>query len=168
MFLALPSLEYKDSYIEALKEFRLEHHEQEAQYLERAEKDADKLVRHLLGHSQGLGLPEGHVPQTTFWLIDNGEYIGETRIRHYLNENLRKVNGHIGYSIRPSKRRQGYGKSILKLALAKAKELGIEKALLTCDASNIGSKKIIEAAGGIFDSEGPGDNGPKLKYWVPT
>ena len=54
--------------------------------------------------------------------------------------------------IRPSKRNQGYGKKILQLALLKAKALGINKVLITCDETNIASKKIIEASDGVFEN----------------
>lgn len=59
------------------------------------------------------------VPQTSFWMYDNDEPIGYGRIRHYLNENLEKTSGHIGYAIRKSKRGQGYGNKILKLLIEK-------------------------------------------------
>ena len=38
-------------------------------------------------------------------------------IRHYLNEELSKFGGHIGYSIRPTERNKGYAHEQLKLAL---------------------------------------------------
>ena len=56
--------------------------------------------------------------------------------------------GHIGYKIRPSERRKGYGKLICRLAIGEARKLGIGDILITCDDDNIGSRKIIEANGG--------------------
>lgn len=165
MFLTLPSTEYQESYIAALEEFRAEG-SQEGLNLEKAKSNLPGLALKLREESEGKGLPEGWVPRTLYWLIDADEYIGEVSIRHYLNDSLRKIGGHIGYVIRPSKRRQGYGKKILELALPKAKELGIERALLTCIASNIASKKIIESAGGVFEREAPGENGPRHYYWI--
>ena len=45
-----------------------------------------------------------------------------------------------------------------------ATEHGIEQALLTCDADNVASRKVIEACGGILEDDRRG----MLRYWVPT
>lgn len=169
MKLILPSEEYKESFIEAVKEYRAEgdmhRYDLDINFLE---NNFAKYVSQILAQANGESLPEGYVPQTTFWLVDNGEFIGRVSIRHTLTEELLKVGGHIGYDIRPSKRQKGYGKKILELALPKAKELGINRALVTCDETNIGSKKIIEANGGVLeDSYEQGDDKPrKLRYWI--
>jgi predicted acetyltransferase len=78
------------------------------------------------------------------------------------------MGGHIGYEIRPVKRRQGYGTEILRLGLEKARELGLRKVLVTSDEDNIGSRKIIEHNGGIFENaiEIEGDPVQKLRYWI--
>ena len=60
--------------------------------------------------------------------------------------------GHIGYSIRPSYRRRGYGHRILQLALEKCGDLGMERVLVTCDEDNAASRRIIEANGFVFES----------------
>jgi len=85
-----------------------------------------------------------------------------------LNSDLLKWGGHIGYEIRPSKRRHGYGTEILRLGLEKAKQVGLHKALVTCDETNIGSKKIIENNGGQFENALAIDGSPvkKLRYWI--
>ena len=45
-----------------------------------------------------------------------------------------------------------YTKEMLKSALSFCKEIGIERALITCDDDNIGSEKTIIANGGIYES----------------
>lgn len=174
MKLVFPSSEYKDSFIQALKEYqatdaadRKDIYELNSEDLE---KDFTLYVSKLLSESEGKNLPDGYVPQTTYWLIDNDEFIGRVSIRHTLTELLLREGGHIGYDIRPSKRNKGYGKKILQLSLPKAKELGIHKALVTCDENNIGSKKIIEANGGVFENVIEiGKGRPrKLRYWITT
>jgi len=119
-------------------------------------------------HERGRDLPKGWVSHSTYWLIEKNMFVGEVQIRHKLSKHLRKIGGHIGYLIRPSMRKKGYGKKILALALKKAKRIGINKALVTCDATNIGSKKIIEASGGIFEkTTNMGRGKPKkLLYWI--
>ena len=79
-----------------------------------------------------------------------------------------KEGGNIGYGIIPSKRGLGYGTKALKLTLEKAKELGLKKVLLTCNSTNIGSKKVIEANGGLLENEILGEEGKpnKLRYWI--
>jgi predicted acetyltransferase len=108
--------------------------------------------------------PGGHVPATTLWWLEGPEYLGRLAIRHVLNAQLREVSGHIGYDVRPSVRRRGHATAMLRAALPVARSLGIEKALVTCDVENLGSRKAIEANGGVFEDE----RGGKRRYWVAT
>lgn len=56
---------------------------------------------------------------------------------------------------------------MLKLALEKAKEKGINKVLVTCNKENIASKKTITKNGGIYESEEIEDNGTiVLCFWM--
>ena len=49
----------------------------------------------------------------------------------------------------------------------KAKKLGIQKALVVCDESNIGSEKTIIKNGGIHDSNYIEEDGNVVKrYWI--
>ena len=73
--------------------------------------------------SKGVDLPEGHVPDTYFFLWNNQEIVGLFKIRHYLNDFLRKGAGHIGYGILPEYRGQGYAKQGLLLAIEKCNEI---------------------------------------------
>ena len=80
------------------------------------------------------------------------EFIGEISIRHNLTDSLLRYGGHIGYGIRYSKWNSGYGTKMLALALKKAKHMGLNKVLITCDEDNIGSAKVIENNGGILEN----------------
>jgi predicted acetyltransferase len=53
---------------------------------------------------------------------------------------------------------------MLRDALPGTRALGIDPALVTCDTDNIGSRKVIEACGGVLEDQRQG----KLRYWVPT
>ncbi len=108
--------------------------------------------------------PEGHVPSTTLWFVEGDAYLGRIAIRHRLTDFLHEVGGHIGYDVRPSARRRGYATAMLRAALPVARDLGIESALLTCDADNVASRKVIESNGGVFEDQ----RGEKLRFWVPT
>ena len=108
--------------------------------------------------------PDGWVPATELWWVDADEFLGRVGIRHRLTPMLLEVGGHIGYDVRPSARRRGHATEMLRQALQVAHELGIDRALVTCDADNIGSKTVIERNGGVLEDEREG----KLRYWVST
>jgi predicted acetyltransferase len=108
--------------------------------------------------------PEGFVPSTTWWWVDGPDYFGRIALRHRLTPWLREVGGHIGYDVRPSARRVGNATAMLGAVLPEAHAMGIDPALLTCDVDNVGSRRAIEANGGVLEDE----RGGKLRFWVPT
>lgn len=95
------------------------------------------------------------VPSFEFLVIreEDQEIIGMVQIRKKLNDKLLLYGGHIGYGVRPTERKKGYATKILKLALEKCKEFGLEKVLLTTDKDNEFSKKVIIANQGILENE---------------
>jgi predicted acetyltransferase len=108
--------------------------------------------------------PADWVHSSTYWWIDGEDYLGSIRIRHSLNEELLEEGGHIGYDIAPAQRLRGHGTAMLKAALPIAADLGVDPVLITCDNDNVGSRKIIEANGGVLEDERNG----KWRYWVKT
>lgn len=129
----------------------------------------DELLKQLSDNARGIGIPEGFVANSSFWLVhDNSEIVGVSNLRHELTPALRLEGGHIGYGIRPSLRRQGYGVEILRQTLSRAKALGLQKVLLTCGKENIASAKSILANGGVLDSEAfyPPRNEVLQRYWI--
>ncbi len=173
MELVLPSTVYRDSFIEGIRELKDAAMTSTTRNygnlsIPDLEADFDLFVEKERGHAEGKNLPVGYVPQSDFWLVDGNKYIGHAGIRHELNEHLISIGGHIGYSIRPGKRGKGYGNKILELALPKAKELGIDRVLLTCDETNIASRKIIERNGGFLENQVPNpETGiDKLRFWI--
>ncbi|NTU47093.1 GNAT family N-acetyltransferase [Candidatus Roizmanbacteria bacterium] len=167
MELILPSLQYKKEYLQALEEVIGETGETQLNKPDPGQT-FEAFVQMWKDHSQGKNLHDGRVAATMYWLLDNGEIIGRAHIRHTLNDFLLKHGGHIGYYIKPSKRRMGYGRKILQLALEKAKDLGITKALVTCDDDNVGSQKVIESCGGILENKVQNEEGKPLtrRYWI--
>lgn len=127
-----------------------------------------EYLRIALEKRQGANLKPGRVPENEYLLIADGEIAARSKLRHYLNAALELEGGHIGYDVRPSKRRQGYGSRLLKLTLEKAKELGLSKVLLTCDADNVGSVKVIENNGGKLENELISEKGgkPIYRFWI--
>ena len=107
---------------------------------------------------------EGFVCQTNWWWTEDGEYLGRISLRHELTAGLREWGGHIGYDVRRSRRGQGHATAMLAAVLGEAHRKGIDPALLTCDADNLASRKVIVANGGVLADQ----RGHKLRFWVPT
>lgn len=108
---------------------------------------------------------EGDTVHCDFYWITDGRpetLVGFLAVRHSLNDWLLEEGGHIGYSVRPSRRREGHARRALGLALDRAGELGIDRVLLTCDEDNVGSRRTIEGAGGAYEDTRNG----KRRYWI--
>ncbi|PQZ59357.1 GNAT family N-acetyltransferase [Bacillus sp. MYb209] len=116
----------------------------------------------------GESLPLNRVPSSQFLSFEKGELIGFVNIRHRLNSELLLESGHIGYSVHPNKRRQGYATKQLQLSLAEAKKLGLKKVLITCDKANIGSAKTVQKVGGVLENEVISTHTGEIvhRYWV--
>lgn len=165
--LTRPSVDYRKSYLQAMREFQ-----SEGRYitynLRRIGEHFDDYVRQLYKQEEHDSTTPGRVPNTEFWLIDNQTFIGRLNLRHRLNDYLFHVAGHIGYEIRPTQRRRGYGIEILRLGLLEARAIGLKRVLVTCDEDNIGSRRIIEHNGGIFENAVTvaSSSQHKLRYWI--
>ena len=169
--LVQPSIKYRDSFIEAVREFQAGSDPTRFRHISglnisKVENNFEEYLEKIANKEKGIGLEEGWVPASAFWLVEKGEVIGMVSLRHTLNENLLKIGGHIGYGIRPSNRNKGYGTKILELALKEAKKLGIEKVLVSCDDDNIGSIKVIEKNGGILENKIVDERKLKRRYWI--
>ena len=91
------------------------------------------------------------VPSTTYWLFVDDKPVGTGRIRHFLTDMLREEGGHIGYAIRPDERNKGYGTILLKKLLAEAKQMNIDKVLITMRNDNVYSLKVALANNGVIE-----------------
>jgi predicted acetyltransferase len=163
--LVLPSAQLEASFVES---------ERELHALgvppERLTLDADAFrirLAQTVDAREGRIAP-GKVASTTLWLADGDAYVGRISIRHGLNDSLRIIGGHIGYDVRPSRRGQGLGGQMLALALPHANALGIDPAMLTCDAVNLASWRMIERCGGTREAEYMHDGLLRYRYRLPT
>ncbi|MGN0663629.1 MAG: GNAT family N-acetyltransferase [Negativibacillus sp.] len=131
-------------------------------------RDVESWLAYCIDLRNGKNLPEGWVPGSVFLSVRlaDRKVIGLVDIRHRLTESLLQYGGHIGYCIRPSERRKGYAKEQLRLALEKCRELGIEKALVTCDKKNLGSARTILANGGVLENEWQNGERVTQRYWI--
>jgi predicted acetyltransferase len=164
-----PSIAFESEFLSMTEEFQAAGYERSQRDFDLIRNDFPAYIRRLDEASRDIGLKPGHVPSTTFWLVANSiQIIGESRLRHWLTTALEHEGGHIGYAIRPSERRKGYGTCILALTLEKAGDLGLNRVLLTCDTDNIGSARIIERNGGKLASRGISNSSgkPISRYWI--
>jgi len=172
--LVRPSLRHARSYVAALRE-GFQRGAQEAmseRRIRQIDEDFAAYVAAITDRTGRVRLPTGDivskVPFTVFWLVAGDAFIGEAHVRHELNAYLLKEGGHVGYGIRPSRQRRGYGKLILALALEECRRLGLTRVLLTCLQDNVASARIIEANGGELENviDDPAGRGPLRRYWI--
>jgi len=140
-------------------------------------QDAGKFLCDLVEHENRIvTLVDGSrvpgLPGRVFWIWD-GAFCGAINLR-FVPGTLDlppHVSGHLGYAVVPWKRRLGYATQALALLLPVARDLGLPRVLVTCDASNTASCRIIKTNGGIAaGSTPPPDQAGecKLLFWIDT
>ncbi|HAX72398.1 MAG TPA: GNAT family N-acetyltransferase [Firmicutes bacterium] len=166
--LVTPTIEHKEAWIDIVTEIEAAGEKMTPLALKGDTDDFDTFLEGALKNAQGIDLPMGRVRATVLFLIKEGEpkILGAIDIRHDLNEYLLKVGGHIGYGIRPSERKKGYATVMLHLALTYCKELGLERVLITCDKTNIGSAKTMIKNGAMLENEIEHNGIVTQRYWI--
>jgi len=167
--LVKPTYKYRKSFLAALEEFK----DVPAGIFDGdlARTNFKAYLTRVKNYETGTNLSKGLVPASTFWLIDGNEFIGGVSFRHRLNKKLKEYGGHIGYSIRPSKRKKGYGTKMLALTLKRIKkDFALNKVMVSCDNDNAGSQKIIQTNGGVLqdviNTKYNPHNKPLMRWWI--
>ena len=158
MKLVFPRIEYKEKAIDYIKEF----HEYGSEIhgsgsLDRFLKEStyEKWLEKLLNYIDIANVPKSKVPGLTYFYVrkEDDRIIGMVNIRLALNDYLRKEGGHIGYSVRPTERRNHYGTDMLTQALDVCGTIGINEVLVSCDKKNTASAGVIRKCDGLLKDE---------------
>lgn len=173
LYLKEPTLEDKEAVIEMCKEFEGSNDEYKF--------EGTSNIKYILSDSYEKYLEKCEVDKNienvnpnwsnanNYLLVDeNNRIYGCSQFRHHILGELINVGGNFAYAIRPSERGKGYGIIQLKLLIEKAKEIGLEKVLVTCRENNIASKKTMEKFVGEADTLVPSihDGIMEYRYWI--
>ncbi len=170
LILARPSAAYAAAFKEMVADFRSAGERYYRKDWEIIQKDFAGYLRCLEQAERGENLPPGRVAQSEFWLLHqaNRQVLGAIRLRHTLTPRLEQIDGQIGYNIRPGARCQGFATQMLALLLAKMKTWGWKRVLITCNADNLASARVIEKNGGQLENQVVEPLTGKLisRYWI--
>jgi predicted acetyltransferase len=148
--------------------------------------DPDAFLRGILGLGGRIRIREGleveKLPDRVRWIFAAdrpGEpFVGAINLRWQEDEKGRPIEalpahvlGHVGYSVLPRFAGNGYATAALAGMLQEAREVGLPRLVITCDAGNLASRRIIEKNGGrllesfVAPFYGPGE---RLRFVVDT
>jgi predicted acetyltransferase len=162
--LVFATLDRRDAFLRMAQEWRDSGQDRYGLALE----DFDAHVARIRQLEDPTRTPEGCVPGTELWVEQDDEIVACVRLRSRLNLAFADEGGNIGYDVRPSARGRGVGTWLLRNVLPEARRWGLERVLLTVDADNQPSIKIIEKCGGVLSSEGISQvsSKPIRRYWI--
>ena len=170
LILMRPTVEYAGQIMEYRQEFLDAGDSMDGTGPLRRFEDPEAYVRACAAYEDPQTVPSHLVPATQFILVrtSDNRLVGMLQVRHCLNDFLEKYAGHIGYSIRPSERRRGYAKEMLRMALPYCREIGLDRVLISCIDGNVGSEKTILANGGVYESTVYEPDGKEYlkRFWI--
>lgn len=85
--------------------------------------------------------------------IEDDTIVGLLSVRYEINGALADKYGHIGYGVRPTRRRRGHATEMLRYGLDICREKGLQQVILGCYADNTASEKTIRKCGGVLTAE---------------
>lgn len=172
MKLVFPNLDLKEQYYKLVKSALQNGDISEMGNAYRKNEKYEDMLTRLKNRSQGINISSRDVPATVHFIVNDKEkVVGTIDIRHTLNDNYFARLGHVAYYIKLEERNKGYATEALKLALEKLEnEYKVTKVLITCLKTNIASRKVIEANGGVFEKEFYDEitNNYIERFWIIT
>jgi predicted acetyltransferase len=161
--LVVPSLHRLPAYVDALERGwspdNIRGDVAAREILERIRADAALFVQRqtdVEARGGPVTLPDGstaaRIPGRTFWIWSDDTFCGSINLRwqNGATDLPPHCLGHVGYAVVPWKRRQGHASAALRALLPYARALGLPWIAVTTDPDNVGSRKVIEAAGGVL------------------
>lgn len=132
-----PEEKYLQSYLKGCQKTWATVHEK---YIIHDPEKYDEWKTHIFedfyNAENGINLPEGFIPNVTYWLTDEENYIGTLNIRLGLNEALARYGGHVGIVIRPDFRGKGYGIKGFEFAMEECKKREINPIVIATQETN--------------------------------
>jgi len=161
-------LEHEEALKDFLRDFERAGEENIPAYFADPSWPHAEIVRRFEEWSRGEKLEEEWVPSTTRFLLHEGRILGVCNLRHRLNDHLWRIGGHVGFAVRPSERRRGYGTRLLELAKRQARDMGIDRLLVTCGAGNVASRRVIQTCGGALSDEISDEKSGEdtFRFWI--
>lgn len=132
------------------------------------ENDPEALLAEIERFEAAKDLPKDRVRMTWYWFLRGDRIVASSRLRHELIPVLMLDGGNIGYEVRPSERRHGVGRELLRQTLEHARRIGLQRVLLTTEPTNLGSIGVIRSNGGIFEDScvSPNTGATLNRYWI--
>ena len=150
MKLIHPNIKYLDSYTESFSDgFSIGCCDDTVEFIKNKFAQHVKNITTLRTTWNDGGL-RNDMPYQRLWLVKDDKFIGNVILRKDMNDFHHIMGGNGGYHIRNSEQGKGYGTVALSLMIEKFKEMGLKKAMITCNDGNIGSAKVIEKNGGFL------------------
>jgi predicted acetyltransferase len=167
---------YLTEHSKELKESIMEYRQEYIDYGEQHINGSCGLIRYSnfdewlerVAKSQNSETSHFKVPATTYFSVrkEDKKIVGSIVLRHCLTKELEEHGGHIGYGVRPSERKKGYGKQQLLLVLDIAKQMNIPKVMVSCNKANIPSAKTAVSCGGVLVRECVHEGVEQQIFWI--
>jgi predicted acetyltransferase len=166
--LVAPTVKLRKAYLRMLADFRVAGERFHSRQQRPARRDFAAFTAALIDQAHGLSPAQGGAPQSTYWAVVGKDVVGTIRLRHRLTESLRLEGGNVGYDVAPAWRNRGYASAMLATLKPVARQFGLERLLLTCDADNLPSARVIRKNGGVYDGQSRSSATGKMvcRYWI--
>lgn len=149
-----PALEFQETfltYLEAFERAGEAYHERTA---EAARRDFQAYIDTLQRQARGINNENGFNREQAYWLLHpEGLMIANTRLRHPITESVEKAQGHVGMSVHPGFRRQGYASYMAGFVREEAVGMGMDHLTLLTAKTNLASRGLIAKLDGKLIEE---------------